>query len=496
MVNEYHRLLRATFAFFCVFLLFSCGGGTKPPDWAKCNNVNTSPNNTNSNNSSDNKEADTTKTKINTSNYLVVYLDVSGSMPGYISPYKNIPYGSLEDGKTIFSQTLLELRDIVISLDSRVVLRKMSNEISPPSLNEVELAQASVNRSLFIAQETNIAAAIDTFDDPLPQQDSISRFHILITDGVQSVKDDNNSSSQNLLNPCAVRSDYHCVRARIKNLLNNGWKGTILGVKSEFHGKIPSELQPPQGIEYDWKNSPERLRPFYLYIFSPDGEGLSKFVIALKKKLEFLSEKAKLQYGVREYPLAMRLTEGAVTSEANVPKEISSQLTVRKEQEESVSRFTIDNDVPKRKIGSFTVTLNIPWSEHAKSIGNWAELKTFLKPKLEKLNCIPENENECISELKEKSFDIDDTGKITAGFEVAWQDKPGTEVWRMYRWTVNFDTSQNLPPWMSEWSTNNDLYDANGNRTLNLSSTMSGLWNNKSMENQLVAEIQFRVGNE
>jgi hypothetical protein len=477
------------FAFSSLFLLFNCGGG-KPPDWTKCSNLNTDSNNQQV------KSNGTTENRIKTSDHLVVYLDVSGSMPGYISPYRNIPYGSLEDGKTVFSQTLLELRDTVTSLDSRVILRKMSKEISPPSLNEVELAQAAVNRNLFNAVETNIAAAIDSFDDPLLQKDSIPRFHILITDGVQSVKDSQGGNSQDLQNPCASRSDYHCVRSRIKSLLNNGWKGTVLGVKSEFKGKIPSELQPPLGIEYDSANNPERFRPFYLYIFSPDGEGLSRFVNALKKKLNDLSIKAKLSGGVREYPLAMNLTDGDFNSEVNIPKEFRSSLRIEKEQNGNISRFTVDNNLPKRKKASFTITLNVPWSEHAKNMGNWQELKPLLKAHLEKLDCLPESANECRSELKEKNFSINDAGQLVTEFEAEWQNIPGTEMWRMYRWTVNFDPSQGLPPWMSEWSTNNDLDDVNGNRTLNLTSTMSGLWNNKTMENQLIAEIQFRIGNE
>jgi hypothetical protein len=487
ITGKISRILWLSFASSSL-LLFNCGG-SKPPEWSKCSNLDADSNKRQA-------KGNGAENEIKTSDHLVVYLDVSGSMTGYISPYRNIPYGSLEDGKTVFSQTLLELRDIVTSLDSRVILRKMSKEISPPSLNEVELAQAAVNRNLFNAVETNIAASIDSFDDPLLQKDSIPRFHILITDGVQSVKDGQNSSSQDIQNPCATRSDYHCVRARIKNLLNNGWKATVLGVKSEFKGKIPSELQPPLGIEYDSENKPEKFRPFYLYIFSPDGEGLSRFVTALKKKLNDLSIKANLSDGVREYPLAMNLTKGDISGEVNIPKEFRNSLRIEKEQNGSISRFTVDNNLPKRKRASFTITLNIPWSEHAKTIGNWQELKPLLNHRLEKLDCLPESANECRSELKEKNFSLSDAGQIVAEFEVEWQDKPGIEMWRMYRWTVNFDPSQSLPPWMSAWSTNNDLDNVNGNRTLNLTSTMSGLWNNKTMENQLIAEMQFRVGNE
>src|SRR5688572_1945233 len=48
---------------------------------------------------------------------LVVYLDTSASMAGYVSPNGKTAFAVAEDGNTAFSKTLLELRDVVTTMN-------------------------------------------------------------------------------------------------------------------------------------------------------------------------------------------------------------------------------------------------------------------------------------------------------------------------------------------------------------------------------------------
>jgi hypothetical protein len=107
-----------------------------------------------------------------------------------------------------------------------------------------------------------------------------ARFHILITDGVQSTK------QQVSVHSCVAGSDYVCVKKAIAGLLDKGWGGCVIGLRSEFHGKVYSELDHGKAIPYESKRSDSKTyRPFYLYLLSPDRAALDKLVEALKARL-------------------------------------------------------------------------------------------------------------------------------------------------------------------------------------------------------------------
>jgi hypothetical protein len=218
-----------------------------------------------------------------TSNHLIVYLDTSASMVGYISPDRA--------GQTIFSRSLQELRNFIsiVNPPIDVVVRRVDSTISP-AYPDSYLSEASVNQSVFTGKETDLAGAISLFDKPLelkkenPQENKTggkqnqqqeesedeeeplppARFHLLVTDGVQSRTQ--KSADEN----CLAGSDQTCVRKRLLALLNKGWGGYVIGMRSEFKGKIFSEVTRGTVVTYESKKrDPESFRPFYIYLSRP-----------------------------------------------------------------------------------------------------------------------------------------------------------------------------------------------------------------------------------
>src|SRR6478672_3418041 len=132
-----------------------------------------------------------------TTNELVVYLDTSASMAGYIT----------KDGQSIFGKTLRELRYATGTFgnsDAKVLVRRIASDVGP-ALTDMELTSASQDQNIYRGGETNLAGAIATFKLPAapakppeqsantqvslsdePKVQPIPRFHVLVTDGVQS----------------------------------------------------------------------------------------------------------------------------------------------------------------------------------------------------------------------------------------------------------------------------------------------------------------------
>jgi len=101
---------------------------------------------------------------------LIVYLDTSGSMPGYVSP----------DGQTIFGRTLQELRKFVATFDSHldVLARRVGATVGPAESNLL-LMEASRDKNYYVERETDLAGAIQTFSNGSPPARYTPRGHRL-----------------------------------------------------------------------------------------------------------------------------------------------------------------------------------------------------------------------------------------------------------------------------------------------------------------------------
>jgi hypothetical protein len=474
-----------------VSALSGCNGSPDPPAWEKLIAKH---------------ESGEASRQLPTTNHLVVYLDTSSSMAGYVSPDGKTVFAASADGQTIFSHTLQELRNVVTSLNPSVdvVFRRVDVSVGPPLFSDLELNQASINRGTYTGRETNLAGAISTFSEPLQKstaQDKEdadasgptppARFHILITDGVQSTNTQRTDVS------CTAGSDYVCIKKRLSALIEKGWAGVVLGIRSEFGGKVYSEINKGQAIPYESKkHDVGTFRPFYLYIFSPDHASLDRLVTVLKERLRTLIGR---EDGLREYALTMPYAEGPAKGELTVPKESADFLEKSRAREEDPVRYTLRVSLNTEKVGMKAVTLSVEpaWSKHALDSGSRQELANLLRWEL--VPVYPTDprsgaQGSRYPEVKIVKQEVDGSGKVLLLMNTQWPPGAGAPEWRAYRLEGHLNLEQEVPPWVRQWSTNHDTTTDAANRTLNLESALAGLWRNPSLEKQIVAEVYLRVG--
>ncbi len=286
---------------------------TRPPDWKKVINGGATGDST------------PPPPAVETTNELVVYLDTSASMAGYVT----------KDGQSIFGKTLRELRHATgtfANSDAKVLVRRVASDVGP-ALTDMELTSASQDQNIYSGGETNLAGAIVSFKTPpapvsktpveaantkvsdSEKPQPIPRFHILVTDGVQSTK------QGNATHDCGAGSDQFCVRQKIGELLQANWGGCILGIRADFHGKVYSEVN-RSAIPYDTRTTdPTTFRPFYLYVFSPDPQALDALVKSLKERLRPLVANSE---PIRELNLSFPYATGDAEFDVAVSKEARS----------------------------------------------------------------------------------------------------------------------------------------------------------------------------
>ncbi len=461
-----------------ISILSGCNGnGGDPPPWKICEDTFIKSNAAN--------------TDAPTTDHLTVYLDTSASMAGYVSPDGGKIFAVAPEGQTIFSKTLLELRSVVTTLSPQpeVVFRRVDTNVSEPSINrDLDLSQAALNRATYNGKETNLAGAIKLFNQPLIKDDENKkppRFHILVTDGVQSSNKPNTDTS------CAQGSDSHCVKKKILELLNNGWSATVFGLKGEFQGNVYSEIN-GSTIPFASGKDANKFRPFYLYVFSPDKNALAKLTETLRQRLGAV---VKTEDGLREFALTSAYHNGIPTIELQNLSKDFIELKQEKEKQGNQPRITIYADVATDSKGAKPVLLKvkIPWSESVKLGGNPNELLSLVKWTLEPLEPDKEKSNLRYPNLKLVKQEIKD-GAAELNFEAGWTREAGDLSWRMYRLVGKLDTDKPVLPWVSSWSTKVDTTVDAANKTLNVESSLGNLWKNKALENEYIGSACIRVG--
>jgi hypothetical protein len=455
-------------------------------------------------------KSDEVYTPPDTSDHLVVYLDTSASMEGYISPdRKRTAFGAQDDSHTVFTHTLRALRDEAItSFNPRlnVVYRQVASKVSDPVFSDLRLAEAATTRSLYRDGETNLAGAVSLFAETLPSQSRPAQgaggeaprpalFHVLVTDGVQSTKQQRTDVK------CMSGSDYACVQNAVRTLIAAGWAGSVLGVKSEFHGNVYSEVRP--GNRPSEHNSASgdvgTFRPFYLYVFSPNREALDKLVEALKARIKQIKALKGHDDAVREYALTSAYANDSTGAEIVIPKESSDYLErTRSRDGEKPARLTLKVDVDTERRGPqpFSIMLNVPWSSHAKDSAAPEALQGLLKWDLVPVNPKAGEEQKGVRypEVKLAGTRAAPDGRVELQATAHWPAGTGETRWRAYRLEGKLNLDQRAPPWVGQWSTNTDETQATATQTFNLESSFANLWRNPILEKQLVAEVYLRVG--
>lgn len=458
-----------------------------PPDWNKVIN------------NGDPAPASSTS-PVETTNELVVYLDTSASMAGYVS----------KDGQSIFGKTLRELRfatGTFANSDAKVLIRRIASDIGPP-LADMELTSASQDQNIYRGGETNLAGAIQSFRAPTappsntqaqtentkvsasdtPKAQPIPKFHILVTDGVQSTR------QGSVTRDCATGSDQFCVRQKIGELLQDKWGGCILGIRADFHGKVYSEVN-RSAIPYETHtNDPVSFRPFYLYVFSPDPQALDALVSSLKQRLRGLVPKSE---PIRELNLSFPYTKGPAEFEAAVAKETRAFIERSKDREGPPAKLTLRVDVDTEKSGAkpFSIIAKLPWSDHALDTANEAELARLLTWEVKDVYPSPaESAGKRFPQVKIVQTHVDNPGQITIDATAGFASGTGEPSWRGYRIQARLNLNQISPSWIKDWSVDLDTTREVGNRTFNLETALLGLWSASTTKDHVVAEAYLRIG--
>ena len=483
--HQLSRVWRAIFLGLQFLLVLSLAGCyDDPPKWDAIPQTTTTP-------------ASSPTTAVETTNELVIYLDTSASMAGYVT----------KDGQSIFGKTLRELRfatGTFANSDAKVLVRHVASDIGP-ALADMELTTASQDQNVYRGGETNLAGAIESFrgattpvsaaaqtttakvstsENPKPAP--IPRFHILVTDGVQSTRQGGATRD------CATGSDQFCVRQKIGELLQAKWGGCILGIRADFHGKVYSEVN-HSAIPYETHpNDPASFRPFYLYVFSPDPQALDSLVSSLKERLRKLVPPAE---PIRELNLSLPYTTGPAEFETVVDKDARAFIT--REHPASPTRLTLRVDVDTEKSGAkpFSIVAKLPWSDHALDTANEAELAQLLTWKVEGVYP-PQAESAArrFPDVKITQTHVDSPGHITIDATTGFAAGTGDPSWRVYRIEARLNLNQISPSWIKDWSVDLDTTREVGNRTFNLETALLGLWNASTAKNHVVAEGYLRIG--
>ncbi|MCU0237953.1 MAG: hypothetical protein MUC29_00795 [Pyrinomonadaceae bacterium] len=426
------------------------------------------------------------------SDHLVVYIDTSASMSGFINDPKSPSQAISSDMQTIFSKTVLELRTAATSINQQpqIVVKEVASNVSEPAFGDLAVSNASLRKNIYTGSETNLAATISAFSNPIDvaKDSNPASLHVLITDGIQSTKNENRATD------CSTGSDWHCVRKKMKELIDKGWGGSILGIKSEFSGTLFSEINNSK-IPYSTGKVINKFRPFYLYIFSPNPKTSEELIKLLKKKLSQIANENSLNKNdvFREFPLTPKLIDGNILSTFSVNPENAGLLQVRQDDKEKAQfNVLVDTQTENKGYKPFNIKLNIPWSEQAKDMDSLEDLKDLIKWELK---AISENENEKYRypEIKLTNKPTINGSEISIDFETGWKKDIGTKGWRLYQLTGKIDPEK-MPSWVAKWSTNLDTTSDTANRTLNLESSLATLWNNQSVNDYVIAKVCLRVG--
>jgi hypothetical protein len=202
----------------------------------------------------------------------------------------------------------------------------------------------------------------------------------------------------------------------------------------------------------------------------------------------------------RELALTSNYADGFARAEAAVAKEKADALELSRAREDNPSRLTLRIDVDTEKTGAetFSVTIGIPWSGHARYTGTPQE-----KARLVNWNLVPvyqtgdatkQPEGWRYPELRITDQQVDAEGRALLQVAAQWPRGTGNPGWRVYRLEGRLNFEKQTPAWVEQWSTNLDTTAEAANKTLNLESVLLGLWRNDVLKNQPVAEAYLRVG--
>jgi hypothetical protein len=371
------------------------------------------------------------------------------------------------------------------------------------------LQKASINPGLYRGGETDLAGAIASFDPGRvrdgaqaggrgsadeAQPEPTERFHVLITDGVQSKK------AQDAKQACLKGSDPTCVREKIINLLKKGWGAYVIGLRSQFRGTVYSEVNPSLKVQYETSDSnPKRFRPFYLYIFSPDRAALDEFVAGLRERLRAVAPAETM----RVLALTSPYTERAQKAEVTIPDGSADAVEIYEQLDEPARlALEVNRDAEEAAPLPVEVAVEVPWSQHVRDSGTPTELAALLRWQVVPVkptegDGVAEGVRYPVVKVDAKGGGgLDAKGRALVRLTVGWPRTTAEPAWRAFalRCYLELGMGREPLPWIRQWSTDLDITADRADRTLNLESVLTGLWRNPVLEEQVVAEVFLQVG--
>ena len=427
-----------------------------------------------------------------TSDELVVYLDTSKSMQGYVLPGSG----------SVYSVTLRQLRDVASLLDPPVSawVRPVDATVHA-RLADVELNRASTEPAVYSGGDTNLARAVALFGEPAAAEAAaiggkgrVPLLHVLVTDGMQSTSGAASGSD------CNTGSDQVCVRAQMSRWLRAGWAGSMIGIRSQFQGTIYSEINhgihgAPYRIAYaSHANDPSSMRPFYLYVFSPDRQALTRFVDTFKRRLRLTVPGV----AIRELPLNVAFATGRTSAQLGAPRP-ADVISAESGQEPDTDRVTIRFDARDARddaASPVTLRLRIPWSSDALDMGTARELGQLLSWEAVRIDggAGSDDARRRIPGVRVRQTAVADDGSIEVTVTPVWPAGTGQLTWAAYALRGSLRKEEETPPWIRDWSTDLDNEPKYGNRTLFLENAALGIWRNRSAASEPVAQVFIRIG--
>lgn len=428
-----------------------------------------------------------------------IYLDVSQSMKGFAIT------GSQ------YEKSLWELRTFLENRKTRVYL--IGNGVQQAPSGTALISDAGRNKDLYSVDQDNLAAGFFHFNqtnqelsDPAKQTNSPdnveaqrpdTQIYILITDAVQSL------FNQSPTEGCGLGADWICVKKEIEALLNQGWAGCVIAVRSQFDGFIFPERDGQRG-RFWYRSDMEDIttfRPFYLFMFSPSAHVLAPF-------------SSKLQEAFHQHLRAqsfevLELTSLSPVTPVNIKDfshDSTGRLTLAVEQLKNdaslqdYSRVVIRNSVTSPQPDNFI--LNLEALAQAEADVTWKLAHVYYggprdgrKP----------SERDAKSRYPTLKLAADDGpveeinakgvgGMFKVGFQVDWPVDPGKPGWSVYR-LDGFIKGEDPMAWINDWSTEDDTTPKHAGKTLFLNRLLGDLWSASPLKlKRRMVELYLWVG--
>jgi hypothetical protein len=425
-----------------------------------------------------------------TTDELVVYLDASKSIQGYVQA------GS----KSVYAVSLRELRNVASLLDRplQTWVRNVDASVGG-RVNDVELNRASIDPTIYQGSETNLARAIAQFGEPTVIDASVADkkvprvplIHVLVTDGVQSTDHPANEAD------CDSGSDQICVRAQLSRWLRAGWSGSIIGIRSQFKGIIYSEINHnvPKRYKIAYTSDPAdatTMRPFYLYVFSPNPAALTEFIAKFKRRLRTTTPGVVM----RELPLNVPFATGSASARV-LTSPTGDIISIEGGHQSETDRITVRfdaHDARDNAGSSIMVRIRVPWSANAADMGTPRELGQLVSWNVVRVGAKGDEARGRIPLIRVGEASVGNDGSIQLAITPVWPAGTGDRSWAVYALRGVVRLEEDTPSWIREWSTDLDNTPEYGNRTLFLENGALGIWRSRSRAPEDVAEILIRIG--